>query len=213
MKKNEALQKFTQFSGKIDEKGLSKAEYDNFSLEDRSAVRDYIMDKLNSIKGDDRDYFVDSIAEVLTEDVKNQLWEWNHHKISIAIKKLIVECGRMPTKNEIAVECGLSRQTIHRHIKDYSTHPQYAEIMEHHKLMASSVLSKVFSLAMHGNVASARLYLEATGMIQNSKTSSIKNQTNYIQVNGIILDQEAINRMSTEQVEQLIQIIDTKAKD
>ena len=110
------------------------------------------------------------------------------------------EYGRMPTTTEIATKTELSRQTIHKHLKEYISHPQYLEQVEQFRFMTSKVLTKVFQFAVTGDMRAAKLYLNVIGNLngQPSNNILIQNQNNFIQINGTVLSQETIKHLNPE---------------
>ena len=75
----------------------------------------------------------------------------------------------MPGKCEIAAESGLSRQTIHNHIKNY--HDTVLEQEEQFKLLKGNMLSELCGMAIRGggNVNAVKLFLEATELLAITK--------------------------------------------
>jgi hypothetical protein len=176
-------------------KKLSKVEYELFAK--------MITEKFNALEGDEKEIFWNKIEDITGELTKNQVWEYNNSKITIAISTLMQQYGRMPSKTELAEETKLSRTTIHKHLKEFGTHPLYLEEMEQYKFMASKVLTKVFSFAVNGDVLAAKLFFNVVGNLNNTprqKNTLIQNQNNYIQINGMVLSQEVIERLSPEQI-------------
>jgi biotin operon repressor len=117
---------------------------------------------------------------------KNRLWEYNHNQITWAIATLMQEGGRMPTGHEIAKKAKLSRQTVHKHLKEYSKDEGYLEKAEQFRFMSSKVLARVYTFAVNGDVRAARLYFDVVGNLGKppSSPSAVTNtQNNYIQVN------------------------------
>jgi biotin operon repressor len=97
----------------------------------------------------------------------NQTWESNHTLITKAIAKLIRQNERLPSKTEIAEATGLSRQTVHKHIKQFGQEALVVEALKQYKFMSSKVLAKIIELAMDGDVKAARLSLEVMGIINS----------------------------------------------
>jgi hypothetical protein len=87
-----------------------------------------------------------------SNETRNQYWETNDNKITAAIAKLMQDYGRMPAKREIATETGLSRKTIHQHLKKYSEHDLYIGQVEQFRFMADTVLAKIFKFAINGDI-------------------------------------------------------------
>jgi len=214
--KQKDLQKFTETKiNKIfsleqitlsDLKSLSDPEKDRFI--------DVFIEKLSDLsklKGIERDKFLKKIELILDNTTKNQLWENNHNQITWAISNLMQEYGRMPTKTEIAIKTELSRQTIHKHLKEYTSHPQYLQQVEQFRFMTSKVLAKVFQFAVNGDIGAAKLYFNVMGNLngQPSNNILIQNQNNFIQINGTILSQETIKNLNPEQLNTIETILKT----
>src|ERR1035437_7364406 len=107
-----------------------------------------MKEKLNELDGVERDSFIYKIEVLLEDDCKNQLWEYNHNQITYAISTLIQESNRIPSKNEIALKAELSRQTVHKHLQEYLSHPLYLQHIEQFRFLTSKVLAKVFHFAV-----------------------------------------------------------------
>ena len=75
--------------------------------------------------------------------------------------------------------------------------------------MSKSVLAKVYQHAMIGNMKAARLYFNVIGMLDNDKSQNtqIANQNNYIQINGMVLSQEAVTLLNPEQLNTIAAIL------
>lgn len=177
---------------------LDRKEKDQFGT--------FLTKLLNEKKGDELANFIEQISDIIPQGVKNQLWENNHYRITLAITKLMEDYGKMPTKNQIAEESGLSRQTISKHLKNYQTNPLYAEEMQKFKFMADRVLSKVYKIAIScGDVKAARLYLEVLGYLGNQSgiNTTINTQNNYLQINQTKINQETIKHLTADQLIQI----------
>jgi len=175
------------------------------NAKERDIFNKILANKLAESKGEELDKLLEQLSEVLPNEVKNQLWENNHYSITHSMSKLIEEYGKMPTKNQIANDTGLSRQTIHKHLSNYAEHPLYAEQVKQFKFMADRVLAKVIKQAAQGDMKAARLYFEVMGNLGNEGrlNSTIKTQNNYIQINQTKLSQETIKNLSPEQLNQI----------
>lgn len=205
MKKNKSLQKFTNSKSKAEMLfELEKITYSDLAkltIEEKAEAVKIMNEKMNSLKGVEFDNFIEKCIDVFDSSTKNQLWENNHRLITWAITALMQEYGRMPSKTEIAEKTELSRQTVHKHIKEYSTHPQYLIQNEQFKFMKNKVLARVFHYAVNGDMAAAKLYLNSMGINENNKGNTlIQNQNNYIQINGLVLNQEIIKQLKPEQL-------------
>lgn len=209
----QGLQKFTESEVKINNiLALKQITYDDLEVltpAERKRFNQIVTKKINNTTGEKRDEFLIQIELVLSESVKNQLWETNQIVITSHIASLIQQHGYMPTKNTLAEKTGLSRQTIHKHLKEYKSHPQYLMEMEQHRFMASKVLAMVCRLALNGDIKAAKLFLETIGNNTNqpSNNTLINQQNNYIQINGTVLSQESVRQLSPEQLAQIESVI------
>ncbi|NEM98209.1 winged helix-turn-helix domain-containing protein [Pontibacter burrus] len=204
-----SLQKFTDTQAKIDTLlALDSITYDDLEVltkEEQKKFGVMLTDTYNSLKGKELDKFYKKIEPIMAKETKNSIWETNHNHITYAISSLMQEYGRMPSKGELAKETGLSRQTIHKHLQEYATNPLYLEHQEQFRLMTDKVLARVFKYAVNGDVSAAKLFLTVmtpTTPKQNGSTL-IQTQNNYIQINGTVLSQEALQQLSTEQLNDL----------
>ena len=216
MKAKKGLQKFTETETKINKilslEQITPIDLEQLSEEENNRLNEILTEKFNNLKGVERDKFYKKIEAITTETTKNQLWEYNHNHITWAISTLMQEYGRMPTKTEIATKTELSRQTIHKHLKEYTNHPQYLEQMEQFRFMTSKVLAKVFQFAVNGDTGAAKLYFNVMGFMNNGQTPNntlIQNQNNYIQINGTVLSQETIKHLNPEQLNTIETILKT----
>ena len=203
----QALQKFTKqkiIKNFLNDEKINLSDYQDLCEADKQVVKKNVVERLNTLKGDEKDEFLNKIDEILPKSVKNQLWENNHFQITCAISKLVEEFGKMPTKNQIAQETGISRTTIHKHLKNYSDNPLYQEEIQKFKFMADRVLAKVLKLAVkdNGDIKAARLFFEVVGYNGQKihKDSSINTQNNYIQINQTRLSQTEIMNLAPEQL-------------
>jgi predicted DNA-binding protein (UPF0251 family) len=180
-----------------------------------SKLMQVVTEKFNSLIGIERDTFLLKIEALCDEETKNQLWESNHNKITAVISILLHELGRMPSKKEIAQKTELSRQTVHKHLKEYKTHPLFLGQMEQFNFMSSKLLAKVFQYAINGDMAAAKLYFNIIGYANNGQQQNntmIQNQNNYIQINGTVLSQETIQQLNAEQLNSIESILKTAVK-
>lgn len=212
MKSKKGLQKFTET--KIN-KVLSLAQITHKNLEhlsesENNRLMKIITEKFNSLKGTERDKFYKQVELITDESIKNQIWENNHNLITWAISTLMKEYGRMPSKTEIATKTELSRQTIHKHLNEYTNHPQYLGQIEQFRFMTSKVLARVFQFAVNGDTRAAKLYFNVMGFMNNGQAPNntlIQNQNNYIQINGTVLSQETIEQLSPEQINSIEKVL------
>lgn len=215
--KKQGLQRLTETDKKIaillSKKKITQTEVDAL-FNDRELIEfgEALTKKLNEAKDIRRDKLLEQLDEILPTDFKNQVWESNHYAITISISKHIEEYGKMPTKNTIAYDSGLSRQTVHKHLKEFTEHPFYAAQLRQFKFMADRVLAKVIKQAALGDMKAARLYFEVignlNGQLMNNNTL-IKTQNNNIQINGTVISQEIIKYLNPEQLNTIESILKT----
>lgn len=210
MQPKKSLQKLTETDAKINKiislKVITPNDISTLSKTETNRLYEILTQKLSKLKGDERDEFYRKFAPITGQATKNQLWEYNHNKITQTISIFIYENGRMPTTSEIADHSELSRQTIHKHLKEYTTHPLYVEYLDQFRFMTTKVLAKVYQFALQGDTGAAKLYLTAMGCLNNvqpSPTTSIQNQNNFIQINGTIINQETIEKLTQEQINSI----------
>ena len=197
----QGLQKLTDSENKVskllklkkvtdnDIKQLTKTELSRFN-----EIVNEQMEKATAIK---RDEILKKVEDALSDDTKNDFWEYNNTRIMVAISSLLSEYGRMPSRSEIAQKADLSRTTIYKHLKEYTTHPLYIEQLQKMRILATDVISKVYQSAMTGDLGSQKLYLNVMGFLPNTQ---IQTQNNFIQVNNTILTQETIRHLNPEQL-------------
>lgn len=212
---NQGLQKFTE--NKVNRlfklKKITQAEVNKLNKVEAVLFAKKINEKFVSLEGDEREIFWTKIEGITCDLTKNQLWEYNNNRITAAISNLMQQYGRMPSKTELAEETKLSRTTIHKHLKDFASHPIYLEQMEQFRFMTSKVLTRVFTFAVNGDVLAAKLFFNVVGNLNNAprqKSTLIQNQNNYIQINGMVLSQEAIEQLSPEQIKSIENVLNTK---
>jgi len=206
-----ALKKFTKVDRLLSQKEqITKADIDLLNKEELKYFDHLVNKRANELKGVELAKFLKHIDLIIDESTKNQLWEFNHNKITNAISTLMQEFGRMPTKTEIATKSELSRQTVHKHLNEYTAHPLFIETREQFRFMADKVLAKVFQFAVTGDMAAAKLYFKAVGCLDNRQALNntlIQNQNNFIQINNTILSQQAIQQLNTEQLNAIEEIL------
>lgn len=113
------------------------------------------------------------------------------------------EMNRMPTVNEISIKTELSRQTVHKHLKEYGNDERYLETVEQFKFMTSKVLAKVFIYAVQGDVRAAKLYLETIGNIGRNNVPIQNTQDNFIQINQLKVTQEELKQLKPEPLQKV----------
>jgi predicted transcriptional regulator len=179
------------------------------------AEREYMANRatkiLAKLKGTARDNFLETIDLIIPACTKNDVWEQNHARISSTISSFMRRNGVMPTKNAIAEQTGLSRQTVAKHLAAYKEHPEYEDESEQFKFMTHTLLASVYRFATNGDMRAARLYLEMVGALNKQPAGTVVNEhKNYIQINNTILRQENLKQLSAEQLKQIEEIVTHK---
>ena len=181
------------------------------STPERAQLAETATEILAQLQGEARDNFLDKIEPIVPASTKSGIWEHNHLVITSAISNFMRLHGIMPTKNAIAEETGLSRQTVAKHFTAYRSHPEFIAEMEQFKFMSHNILANVFKYASNGDMRAARLYFEMVGTINKQPAGTVVNaQNNYIQINNTILNQETLKQLSAEQLNQIEKIVVNK---
>jgi DNA-binding phage protein len=210
-----SLQKFTDTEAKVnklfDLDTINREDLKDLTKDEKDLFNKKLKEKFEKITDKNRHDFYRQIEPVMGKDFINYYWELNHNAITAAMSTLMQSYGRMPTKTEIANDTGLSRQTVHKHLKDYATHPIYLEQSEQYKFMTDKVLARVLKYAVNGGVSAAKLFLNIMAPARSKQNSNtlIQTQNNYIQINGTVLSQEALQQLSPEQLNNLETVLKT----
>lgn len=210
MANKKSLQRFTNFDQKAKHLwSLKQITHSDLDILTKLERREYLIDvneRLTDSKGIERDNLFCQFEPIFDEETKNQCWEYNHAKITVAIEQLISVSGRMPSKVDLANKTGLSRPTIDKHLKEYASNPLYLQETEQFKFMTGKVLATVLNFAMKGDIRACKLYLEFMGSIKGGG-NTYNTQNNFIQINGKIISQEAIKHLNNDQLRTIENIV------
>jgi AraC-like DNA-binding protein len=203
-----SLQKLTDFEKKTNElfelRKIQPDDLSRFSQEELEQLRETISEKLNNLKGEELDVVMDKLDPILSQQTKNEIWENNHRRIIQEITTFVDDYGRMPLKIDLAQRVGLSRQTLHKHFKEYKDKPLYSDHLETFRFMTEKLIAKMFQFALKGDVKAGRLYFDMIGQMGGPV---IKNQTNYVQVNNLIVSEEKLKALSPEQLMKIEELL------
>lgn len=205
MNKRKSLQKLTSIDKILEQDIIEKNQYDTLSENDQKILIDKIESTLTSLKGTKRDNFIKKIYPILNESTRNSLWESNNAQIYFHIYKTIKEKNRLPTKIEISENTGLSRQTIHKHLNEMKSNEQYQQELTKFQMLKPLILSKVFNLAINGNLLACRIFLQSVN--NTFEPEQTINNNNFIQINGITINQEFIQKLDNKKCNNLIKIL------
>ena len=186
---------------------ITRKDLEDLDKPERGYLMETCTELLRSLKGAERDKFLDQVDAIMTSATKSDIWDGNHSAISSAVADYMREHGVMPTKHTLAEKTGLSRKTVAKHLANYKNQPEFAEQAEQFKFMAPAVLANVFKASLNGDMRAARLYLEMVGSINKKGKTVVNEQNNYIQVNNTILSQENLKQLTAEQLDQIERIV------
>lgn len=171
----------------------------------------HIQKELNGSTKENFEDRMHKFYRVLPEDSKNQIWDNNHLSIMNAMSDFIRNSGFIPTKTLISNKTGLSRTTVQKHLDRYPESDLNKFFIQSKFMLEQKLLGTLLFHASHGDIKSARLYMEATGMINSSASSGGgKTDQNFIQINGTTINQTFINQLPSDLLNQLEKIISRK---
>ena len=207
-----SLQKLTKSEMKIEQvynlKQITYKDLATLTESERNKLHQRVNKELKEFKGTNYDKLLEKIEPITPIEYKNQIWESNHVLIMATISKLIQDFNRMPTQSEIAEKTELSRPTIHKHIQEYHKHPLYKAEVENFRFVASVVLSKMYQFALQGDTSAAKIFLKAVGALnETNPNTTIQNQNNFVQINGMVIKQETLMQLSPEQINTIENIL------
>jgi hypothetical protein len=176
---------------------IEPPQLDVLNPAEKAAFIKMLYDKLKTLTGSERDAFMEKTGDLLDQD---QFWEYNHTIITEAIKEHAKKYGAIPSKAYIAAQCGLSRQTVHKHLKNFTANAGWTDQMDAINIMTQNVMGTVLRSALTGDLRAARLYLDAAKGIKAGE-KAVNNQNNYIQINKTVINQQLIQQLRPEQLD------------
>jgi predicted transcriptional regulator len=190
---------------------ITAADVGDLNEQEQRLLENKLTEILEQSKGVERDTLLEKIEPIMQATTKSDIWERNHMTISNAIENFMRQYAVMPTKNDIAQETGLSRQTVAKHFKEYKTQPEFTAEMEQFKFMSHKILANVFKHASNGDMKAAKLYFDMVGAIDKQPAATVVTaQNNYIQINNTILSQENLKSLSPAQLQLIENIVTNK---
>lgn len=182
---------------------LSPDEYKEFGVE--------INRLFATLTGKQLDQLQHKIDPIIPSDSRSELWESNHRRITNAINAHLQRYGTMPGRTLLAEQTGLSRQTIHKHVKEYEQNANYLAQQAQLKFMSSHVLGTVLKKAMQGDTQAAKLYFSMVGsQPAPAPATLVQTNNNYIQINNTVLSQQKLNQLTPAQLAAIEGIINTQ---
>lgn len=139
--------------------------------------------------------------------IKRVTYDINRISIMKAIRDTANTQNKIPNQTEISGITGLSRTTIAKHMTDIYKDREYNELKQSSAVLLPRVMAKLYTLGMEGNVKALKVFLDFHK--PDAVTTFIKDQNNYIQINGTVLSQETIQRLNPEQINAIECILKT----
>lgn len=116
----------------------------------------------------------------------------------------------MPSASDIAHGTGLSRETVQKHLKERKTTDYYNERTETLRGLTHNVLAELYKMGMQQqNVKALKVFMDYFKEDTIPKNTNINTQNNYIQINGTVLSQQAVQNLNIEQLNQIESIIES----
>jgi hypothetical protein len=150
------------------------------------------------------------------ETVRREIWEENHHTVVTQLSAYLNRHGSMPTNSALALQTGLSRQCIIRHLSTYREEPEYEIQKSKMKIMKTQLMDKVLKQAFKGDMQAAKIYIDTVTKMEDKETdraaqpAPIRQQNNYFQVNGVVISKEKLEHLAPEQLKTLEHIFSEK---
>jgi hypothetical protein len=176
---------------------------DHLDPETRAHFIEFLYEKLNTLKDEERDDFFEKSKALLDREM---IWDYNHALITETIRNFVGKHGTLPNKARIAADCGLSRKTIRKHLQSFDMHTVYGDQKKVIDIMRQTILGSVMQAAVNGDMKAARLYLETVETTSVGKVV-VNEQNNYVQINKTVINQQVIQQLSPQQLAQIEQII------
>jgi hypothetical protein len=155
------------------------------------------------------------MGQTMRMPVKQLAWENNHLKISKAIELGLLRTGRTPNQTQIAAATGLSRKTVQDHLAQGNDNSVFAEHLRQYNMMAPVVMDIVLhKIIDSADMKAVKMYYEILEKLNGPNAQNIYNtHNNYIQINNHVISQEALGRLSEEQLKQIVEMVRVKEDD
>jgi hypothetical protein len=162
-----------------------------------------------ALHGEDNDQFIEQVEDVISDTSKRELYERNHYSIMRAMDEIMLERGRLPTDTQIACLTGLSRVTVHKHLKNYKHSEDYKNKMNSMRILREKILSRIYKSAMDGDMRAAKIFMDSTGEDDGQWRVSNNNftQNNIIQFNEVRFTEDEIKALPENQQQKLIRYL------
>lgn len=202
------------FMALLDDDVVDQGKLNTLCKADRKEFMEWVHVRINISEDNEAARIRDKVEHLLpmNETRKDEIWERNHTRITDYIKERAHTTKTIPTKTEIAMELGLSRKTVTKHLTEYRDNRKYKERKEAEEFMLDTVKDRVLAAAVDGDLKAARLCLDFTKLERETVKKGtgdtyINNQHNYLQLNGITLTQELIASLSPVQLSKIEEVL------
>jgi DNA-binding transcriptional ArsR family regulator len=147
------------------------------------------------------------------EETRKRTWEHNHFVILQHTGVLMMENGRMPNHTELAERSGLTRQTIARHLREYSSEPLYEAELEQLRSLAPEIMNRVaIRAAVNKDLKAAKLFYKVLTEICPPSASNLGKKNDYLVLNEIIITKELMKTLSEEQEQKIYEVLKNSRK-
>lgn len=222
MAKKKGLQRFTDF-----ESVKTKEDFLKFKEKEPKRIElliGYLYKKLNEVKnnpvkieGEIDKYFnrILRFKEANNDEdyvirLKRERWYINETQINVFVNNYLAKYRFIPSTTEIAVETGLSRVTIQKHLNERKGNEYYNEQTETLRGLTNSVLCQLYKIGIESsNVKALKVFVDYFKEPSQTIPSQTNTQNNYIQINGLTISQEQIGKLKPDkliEIEKLLSI-------
>lgn len=157
---------------------LSPADISHLTADEHETLLQEYFRRLKDYTGAARDAYQQQINDLLGGETRSAIWEENRALITHAMMSHLQLQGTVPSKTKLSLLTGLSRQTIHRHLKEYNTSPYIADELNKLKVISADLMFQLSKQALGGCIKSAKLFFMLTGHLRSAGSHySIFSQT------------------------------------
>jgi hypothetical protein len=158
---------------------------------------------------------IDLMGQTMRMPTKQLQWESNHLKISKTIAMGLAQTGQAPNQTQIAALTGLSRKTVQQHVAQGNDTSIFTEHLQQYTMMAPRVMDVALNKAINGeDIRAVKVYFDILEKMQGPNALNIyTTHNNYIQINNHVISQEALGRLSEEQLKQIVEMVRVKEEE
>jgi hypothetical protein len=173
------------------------------SFDDGSdAIQDILILKMASDLSDD--VVLNENSEQVSDDHTLQ-FQRNQNTIKKALDAYISAHGKMPTSTTLAKLTGLSRPTIHPHLKEGLLNARFKEELAKLKLLSTDLFAKLYQMAQEGDKQAIKMIMDI--ILGSSQKMQTNTQNNYIQVNNLRIQNENFDRLTLKTKKRIERLI------